>query len=405
MRLLSKKERPSSLAGKEAGMNFEFTNEQKMLRESYREFCKRRLTSEYVRWLDENCNYAPDDLLQELAELGTMGITIPEQYGGMGLGIVEFCIVLEELATASVAVAMCVFPPPGFGARPILEVGNEEQKRRYLPGIVDGTEKWALAMTEPAGGTDILGAIQTSATRNGDTYIVNGSKMFITGAHVANYLMTLVITDKAVERKKGLSLLIIDAKTPGISISPIKKLGMHACGTNEVHFQEVKVPVENLVGQENKGWYHIVGTLNPERMATSVLSLGIARAAFNYALQYSKERKAFGKTIGSFQILQHYLADIAIEIENARNLIYKCAWLCDSGQRFDVEAAMAKIVACRASELAARYGMEIMGGYGFTMEYDMQRHFRDYKQMMFSPISDEMARNYIAEQFGLPRSF
>jgi butyryl-CoA dehydrogenase len=217
--------------------------------------------------------------------------------------------------------------------------------------------------------------------------------------------MTLVITDKAVERKKGLSLLIIDAKTPGISISPIKKLGMHACGTNEVHFQEVKVPVENLVGQENKGWYHIVGTLNPERMATSVLSLGIARAAFNYALQYSKERKAFGKTIGSFQILQHYLADIAIEIENARNLIYKCAWLCDSGQRFDVEAAMAKIVACRASELAARYGMEIMGGYGFTMEYDMQRHFRDYKQMMFSPISDEMARNYIAEQFGLPRSF
>jgi len=229
--------------------------------------------------------------------------------------------------------------------------------------------------------------------------------MFISGAHVADYLTTVVITDKTVERKKGLSVLIIDARSPGVTIRPIKKLGMHACGVNEIHFDEVRVPVENRLGQENKGWYQLLGTLNPERIATSVLSLGIAKAAFRYALQYSQERKAFGKTIGSFQILQHYLADIAIEIENARNLIYKCAALCDAGKKYDVEAAMAKIVACRASELAARHGMEIMGGYGFTMEFDMQRHFRDYKQMMFSPISDEMAKNYIAQSFGLPRSY
>jgi acyl-CoA dehydrogenase len=229
--------------------------------------------------------------------------------------------------------------------------------------------------------------------------------MWISGAHVADYLTTLVITDKAVERKKGLSVLIIDATSPGVTIRPIHKLGVHGCGVNEIHFDEVKVPVENLLGEENKGWYALLKVLNPERIGTAMFSLGIAKAAFQYALQYAQERRAFGKPIGQFQILQHYLAEVAIEIENARNLIYKCAWLSQSGQRYDVEACMAKIVAARASELAAQHGMEIMGGYGFAMEYPMQRHFRDYRQMMFSPISDEMAKNYIAESFGLPRSF
>jgi len=386
-------------------MEFQFTEEQQIIRDTYRKFCEKELTPSYVRWMDENCDFAPDDLLRKLADLGTMGITVPKEYGGSGLGMTEFCIMSEELATASVSVAMCVGTPLAFGARPILDMGTAEQKQKHLPRIVEGKEKWSLALTEPGGGTDILGAISTTAARNGDHYVVNGAKMFISGAHVADYLTTVVITDKTVERKKGLSVLIIDARSPGVTIRPIRKLGMHACGVNEIHFDEVRVPVENRLGQENKGWYQLLGTLNPERIATSVLSLGIAKAAFRYALQYSQERKAFGKTIGSFQILQHYLADIAIEIENASNLIYKCAALCDAGQKYDVEAAMAKIVACRASELAARHGMEIMGGYGFTMEFDMQRHFRDYKQMMFSPISDEMAKNYIAQSFGLPRSY
>lgn len=386
-------------------MDFVFSDEQNIIRDSYRSFCEKELTPEYVRELDENCNFAPDDLLQKLAALGTMGITIPEQYGGMGLGMVDFAIIVEELATASVSVAMCAVLPLIFGARPIVEVGSEEQKRKYLPQIVEGKLKWSLAMTEPGGGTDILGSISTTAVKEGNDYVVNGNKLWITGAHVADYFTALVITDKTVERKKGLSLLIIDAKTPGVTVRPIKKLGMHCCGVNEIFFDEVRVPQENLLGEENKGWYHLLGTLNPERITTSVFSLGIANSAFNYALQYSKDRKAFGKQIGAFQILQHYLADIAIEIENAKNLIYKTAWLCDSGRRYDVEASMAKIVACRASELAARHGMEIMGGYGYAMEFDMQRHFRDYKQMMFSPISDEMAKNYIAQSYGLPRSY
>jgi alkylation response protein AidB-like acyl-CoA dehydrogenase len=386
-------------------MDFAFTDEQNLIRETYRDFCRQELTPEHVRWLDENCDYAPDDLLEKFAALGTMGATIPPEYGGSGLSMVDNCIIYEEIGTASVAVSMAVGISTTFGAKPIMEMGTEAQKRKHLPRIVEGKEKWSLALTEPAGGTDILGAIRTTADRRGDRYVINGQKLWISGAHKADYLTTVVITDRNVERKNGLSVLIVDAKTPGITIRPVKKLGVHAFGVNEIFFDDVEVPVENLLGQENKGWYQLLGTLNPERISTSLLSLGIAKSAFDYALNYAKERKAFGKTIGSFQILQHYLADIAIETECARNLIYKCAWLYDTGQRYDVEVSMAKIVACRASELAARYGMEIMGGFGFAMEYDMQRHFRDYKQMMFSPISDEMARNYIAQSFGLPKSY
>lgn len=385
-------------------MDFKFTDEQNLIRDTYRDFCQKELTPEYVRWMDENCDFLPEDLIQKFAALGTMGLTIPEEYGGSGLGTMETCIVSEEIATASVSAAMSVGLPL-FGSRPITEYGNEAQKREYLPRIAAGELKWSLALTEPAGGTDILGAIRTTAVRKGDHYVVNGSKQWISGAHVADYLTAVVITNPEVKRRDGLSLLIVDARSPGITIRKIRKLGMHACATNEIFFDDVKVPVENLLGVENAGWYQLLTTLNPERIATSVFSVGIAKAAFDYALKYSQERKAFGKTIGSFQILQHYLADIAIEIENARNLIYKCAWLCDSGQRYDVEAAMAKIVACRASELAARHGMEILGGYGYAMEFDIQRHFRDYKQMQFSPISDEMAKNYIAQSWGLPRSY
>ena len=386
-------------------MDFAFTDEQNLIRETYRDFCQKELNPEYVRWMDENCDYPPDDLLEKFAALGTMGATIPEEYGGSGLSMVDNCIIYEEIGTASVAASMGVGISTTFGAKPILEMGTEEQKQKHLPRIVEGKEKWALALTEPAGGTDILGAIRTMADKKGDRYVINGQKLWISGAHKADFLTTVVITDKNVERKNGLSVLIVDAKTPGITIRPVKKLGVHAFGVNEIFFDDVEVPVENLLGKENKGWYQLLSTLNPERISTSLLSLGIAKSAFEYALNYAKERMAFGKTIGSFQILQHYLADIAIETENARNLIYKCAWLYDTGQRYDVEVSMAKIVACRASELAARYGMEIMGGFGFAMEYDMQRHFRDYKQMMFSPISDEMAKNYIAQSFGLPKSY
>ncbi|MCL2338201.1 MAG: acyl-CoA/acyl-ACP dehydrogenase [Firmicutes bacterium] len=386
-------------------MDFSLNDEQILLRDTFRNFCKKELPREYVRWLDENVDFIPQELWDKVNSLGYMGIRIPEEYGGSGMTLTDYVVACEEMATASTAVAMCCGASPDFGATIINKIGTKEQKNFFLPQIAAGRFKFCMALTEPAGGTDILGAIKTTAQKQGDRFILNGQKVFITAAHVADYMLVIAITDPVVKRSRGLSIFVVDAKTPGITVVPIKKLGVHACGTNEIFFENVSVPEENILGELNKGWYNLLEILNPERIITSVFSLGIARAAFQDALAYSQQRFAFGKPIGQFQILQHYLAEIAIAIENARNLIYKCCWLQEKGLPYHMEASMAKIVAGYASEIAAIKGMEILGGYGYTMEYDLQRYFRDYKQMIFSPISDEMAKNMIAEWMGLPRSF
>ncbi len=239
----------------------------------------------------------------------------------------------------------------------------------------------------------------------GDHWCLNGQKVFITSAHVADYITTVAITEPGAKRSRGLSTFLVPRPTEGLETRLIPKLGCHAAGCNEVVYEDVRIPKENLVGTLHNGWYELLGTLNPERIGTAMLSLGVAKAAFGDAFEYAQERHAFGGPIARFQSLQHYLADIAIEIENARNLIYKCAWLCDEGKPYHIEACMTKIVAARASEKATIWGMEILGGWGYAMEYDMQRHFRDYKQMVFSPISDEMAKNMIMQFMGYPKSW
>ncbi|MFH1134904.1 MAG: acyl-CoA dehydrogenase family protein [Pseudomonadota bacterium] len=386
-------------------MDFNFTEEQEMLRATLRRFCQNKLNKEKVRWMDENCDFMPDEVWNGLTELGVMGLTIPEQYGGTGLGQMEQAIVIDELSTATPAAALGVGATLGFGATPILHLGTPEQKEKHLPRIAAGKEKWAMALTEPAGGTDILGAISTKAEDKGDHWVINGVKVFITAAHVADYMIVIAITNPDVKRAKGLSVFIVPRKSDGLETKLIPKLGCHSCGANYVYFDGVKIPKENLLGTLHHGWGELLTVLNPERIGTACMSLGVAQAAFNDAFQYARERQAFGGPISRFQSLQHYLADIAIEIENARNLIYKCAWLADNGKPFHIEACMAKIVAARASEKAVIWGMEILGGYGYTMEYDMQRYFRDYKQMVFSPISDEMAKNMIMQFMGFPKSW
>jgi len=386
-------------------MNFAFSEEQELLRQEAQRFCEKELNRDYVRWMDENCDFIPDGLWAKMASLGHFGMNVPQEYGGMGMGMVDAMIVFEELATASVAVALCVGATVGFGSKMISALGTKEQKEKYLPKLAKGEIKFALGLTEPGGGTDILGAIQTRAEDKGDHWLINGRKMFISCAHVADCIITIAITNPTAKRSRGLSTFLVPRPSQGLETRLIKKLGCHACGTNEVYYDDVRIPKENLLGTLNNGWYDTLLTLNPERVATSMLSLGIAKAAFRDAIAYAKERTAFGKPICSFQILQHYLADIAIEIESARNLIYKCAWLADNGKPMHLEATMAKIVAARASEKAAIFGMEILGGYGYTMEYDMQRYFRDYKQMVFSPITDEMAKNMIMQFMGLPKSW
>jgi acyl-CoA dehydrogenase len=341
-----------------------------------------------------------------MAELGFIGVAVPEKYGGVDFGQIENAIISEELAKGCCAVAISVGISASLGARTITELGTEEQKQAYLPQISSGDMKWALAITEPAGGTDILGAIGTTAVPDGDDYIINGQKVFISGAHVADYVSTVVITNpEEPNRAKGLSILIVDAKSPGLTINKIAKLGNHACATTEIFYEDVRVPKENMLGTLNKGWYELLSTLNPERFLVAALSIGISMAVLEDAVAYAKERMAFGKPIGQFMAVQHMIADMAVDIELARNLLYKCAWLCDQGKPHHYESVMLKYFATDRAPIHALNGMEILGGYGYCMEYDMQRYLRDSKQMPFSPLNNEACKNMIAESFDLPRSF
>jgi len=389
-----------------------------VVRNSIRRFCRENLSREYVRWMDENCDFPPDDLWKKLADYGIFDRSL-------GSSPYEYMVVQEEIATASVAVMLAIGASIGFGQGFIAFLGTPEQQREFLPKLAAGEVKMCMALTEPGGGTDILGSLHTTAIEDGDHYVVNGQKIFITAAHVADYIVTVAITDpRAQDRSKSWSVFLVDARTPGITIRKIPKLGIHACACTEIFFEDVRVPKENLLGPKNRAYDFLLGRgeggkknggkkkdsamaalLNAERVSTSILSLGIAEAAYRDALEYAQERKAFGKPIGQFQIIQNYLVEMAIHIENARNMIYGTVGRALAGYPSVMQAQMSKIVAARASEYCAIKGMEILGGYGYAMEYDMQRHFRDYKQMVFAPITDEMAVNVIARMLGLPKSY
>jgi acyl-CoA dehydrogenase len=400
-----------------------------LLRSSIREFCEKELSPEYVRWMDENCDFPPDDLWKKLADWGVFE-------RGLGGTPYDYLVIQEEIATASVAVMLAIGASVSFGQGFIFMLGSPEQQGQFLRPLFKGEVKMCMALTEPGGGTDILGAVQSTAVLDGDEWVINGQKIFITAAHVADYVIAIAVTDKnPSDPRESWSIFIVPSDTPGLTIRTIPKLGCHACACCEIFFDDVRVPKENLLGPLNKAYRFLVqgkvdskssgggkssgkkssggsqgsnlamALLNQERVSTAILSLGIANAAFRESLQYAKERHAFGKPIGQFQIIQNYLAEMAIQIENARNLIYGTVALGLLGKPAHIQAQMAKVVASRASEYCAIKGMEIFGGYGFTMEYDIQRHFRDYKQMVFAPITDEMAMNQIARMLGLPKSY
>jgi len=400
-----------------------------LVRDSIQKFCQKELSREYVRWMDENVDFPPDELWKKFAEFGYFARGIPEQYGGSGSSDspYETLVLQEEISTASVAVMLALGAAHGFGTGFIGALGNEDQRREFLPKFAKGEVKMCMALTEPGGGTDILGSLRTTAVEDGNDYILNGQKVFITAAHVADYIVTFAITDKnPARRSEAWSIFLVPADSPGLTIRQIPKLGIHSCACNEIFYEDVRIPKENMLGLKNRGYTFLLGggggasqggageaaarraaggMLNSERVATSLLSLGLAKAAYADALKYSMEREAFGKPIGQFQIIQNYLVEMAMQIENARNMIYSTTALSLMGKPSMVQAQMSKIVAARASEYCAIKGMEILGGYGFTMEYDMQRYFRDYKQMVFAPITDEMAINVIARMLGLPKSY
>lgn len=388
-------------------MDFSFTEEQEMMRDTIRKFIKKELNKEYIRKWDESddLHWLSPEKIQKAAEIGLFAKPIPEEYGGLGGDMIDEVIIVEELSRCSPAAAGVL----GLGRMYVdlfLEYGTEEQKKAYLPEMANGKLSFAIGLTEPAGGTDLLGAITASAVADGNDYVINGQKLYITGAHVADYIITLVITDKSAAKKsRAMSLFVVDAKSLGLDIRLLRKMSMRGLGTCEVFFTDVRVPKSQLLGNLNEGWYHLIKLLNPERIISAAATVGLAQGAFEEALAYAKDRIAFGKPIGQFQILQHWLADMAVEVEMARLITYKAAWLLATNRPCHFEATAAKTWSSEIAVKTTTNAMEIFAGAGVMMEYDIQRYFRDARQFTFAPISNEMARNFIGELLGLPRSF
>jgi len=387
-------------------VDFEFSEEQKILQQTVRRFVEQQCPREYVRELDRTGSF-PTELWQKMADLGFLGLPVSTKYGGSEGTMIDMIIVIEELAKRILALAIPFTNTVGLTNKVIGALGTDDQKSRILPQLVKGEIKTCFAWTEASGGTDVL-AMRSFAERShdGKKYIINGSKLFITLAHVSDYIFTVLRTLRDPPKKtQGISCLIVPRSLPGISINPIEKIGQKSTGFCEIHFDNVEVPRECLLGEENKVWYQLIPLLNGERTCFSAICLGIAEAAFEDSLRYMKERTAFGKTIGSFQILQHYLADMKTMIDAGRLLMYKAAWLETMGKQVGFEATEAYLACSNIVNRVTDLGMQILGGYGYTTEFDMQRYWRDGRVFRISPMTTEMAKNFLAQSLGMPRSY
>lgn len=386
-------------------MDFGLNKEQEMIRKETRRFCKKELSREYVQWMDENVDFPPEDLWRKFADIGFFSASIPEAYGGDNLGMVDTMIMLEEVCKASMSVALAVGTTTGFGVRAIAELGSPEMKEEFLPKLARGELKMCMALTEPGGGTDIIGAMETFAEEKDGRFVINGEKVFITAAHASDYMVVVCRTEQDAKPAESMSVFLVPSASEGITITRIPKISCHHCDSVGITFNNVEVAAENMLGSRGTGWYEMLTVLNPERIGCAMMGVGLIAAAYEDAVAYAGQRQAFGGPISRFQSLQHYMADMYVNLENSRNLTYKSAWLCDQGKPYHLEATMAKLVASEGALHAGRFGAEIMGGYGICSEYPMQRYLRDAYQLQFSPISNEMSKNMLMQFQGLPKSW
>ena len=386
-------------------LNFDLGEQKELLRQGIQKLVDRECPAEYVREMDEKEEF-PRHVWDKLAEAGYLGIPIDPEYGGTGGDILDMVIVVEEMAKKSASIALTFMMSSCFGAKALAFAGNTEQKQEFLPRLARGEAMFAISVTEPDGGTDVLNVMKTTARAEGDDFIINGSKVWTTCAHLADYMVVYARTDpQAAKKTQGITIFLVDPKTAGIEIRKINKLGIRATSSFEVFYNDVRVPRSSILGRQDYGFYDLLPMLNNERILVAAICLGLAQAAFNDALEYAKQRQAFGRPIGQFQALQHELARTRTDIELATLITYKAAWLQSLGRECGTEANMAKFVAANAACQAADRGMQVLGGYCYSMEFDMQRYWRDSRLYRIAPITDEMVLNFIGEQIGLPRSF
>ncbi len=383
-------------------MDFSLTEEQKMLRETMTRFIEKECPKEAIRELDE-ADVFPSEIFSKLSELGVFGLTIPVEYGGTGRDLFSAITVLEMLSSRFPALGWAFVQAVFYGGETVSKLGSQDQKERYLPEIATGKRLFSYALTEANAGSDAASAT-TFAAPNGDGFVINGTKTFITGADVAGTLNILMRTDKNVDKHKGLSMFLIDSPVEGLTIRRIKKLGYKCSSFCEVILEDVRIAKENILGGPemlNQGWPQLLSTLDVEHLEVAACALGVAEGAYREALQYARERNQFGKPIGKFQGVSHQLADLDTEIAASRMLLYHACWLLEEGRPAPLESTQAKLFAAETARKAGIAAMQILGGYGYSMEFDAQRFLRDSLALVIGGGTPEILRNVIARKIGL----
>jgi alkylation response protein AidB-like acyl-CoA dehydrogenase len=355
-------------------VNFELNEEQKMIRQMARDFAENEIKPKAAE-LDKTERH-PREIIQKMAELNLLGIAIPDVYGGGGADVVSYAVALEEISRGCASVGVIMSVNNSLVCDPIYTFGTEEQKKNFLTPLASGKKLGCFGLTEPEAGSDAA-AQKTTAVLKGDEWVINGKKNFITNGNVADYCVLMAMTDKN-QGYKGISSFILDCRTPGFSVGVVeKKLGIKASGTAELVMEDCRIPRENLLGQVGQGFYVAMNTLDGGRIGIAGQALGIARAALEAATEYSKTRVQFGQPISKFQAIQWMIADMATELDAARLLTLRAAFLKDQKQPYEKEAAMAKLFASEAAGRITTKAIQIHGGYGYIQEYNVERHFRD----------------------------
>jgi acyl-CoA dehydrogenase len=376
-------------------MNLRFTEEQEMMRKMVKEFAENEIAP-FVERMEKG--EFPREILKKMAELGLMGITVPEEYGGAGMDFTSYIIAIHEISKVSATVGVILSVHTSVGTNPILYFGTEEQKRKYVPKLASGKYLGAFCLTEPGAGSDAK-SLKTKAVRQGDYYILNGSKVFITNGGEADTYIVFARTNPDEPGSRGVSAFIVEKDTPGFIIGKDeKKMGLHGSRTVQISFEDAKVPAENLLGEEGQGFKIAMANLDVGRIGIAAQSLGIAEAALEHATAYAKERIQFGKPIAEQQGVAFKLADMATAVEAAKLLVYRAAFLRSNGLPCSKEASMAKLFASRAAMENAIEAVQIFGGNGYTEDYPVERLFRDAKVCEIYEGTSEIQRLVISKQ-------
>jgi len=377
-------------------LDFSFTEEQQQLRKSIREFAEGEIAPHVMEW--DEASHFPLEIMPKLAEMGLLGVIFPEQYGGAGLGYIEYVIAIEELSRVDGSVGIIVAAHNSLCGNHIYKFGTEAQKQKYLTPLAQGKKIGAWSLTEPEAGSD-AGGTRTTAQRNGNNFVLNGAKTFTTNGHYADTCVAMAVTDKS-KGSHGISAFIVEKDTPGFRPGKKEnKLGLRASATSELIFSDCKVPADNLLGPEGEGFTGSLAILDGGRISIAALGLGMAQGALDAALAYAKQRKQFGKTISEFQAIQFKLADMATEVEAARLLVYHAAWLADQKSvRFSKESSMAKLYAGEVAVRVANECVQIHGGYGFIKDYPAEKFYRDVKLCTIGEGTSEIQKLVIARQ-------